>query len=278
MKYELVIIGAGLTGVEVALQAKKMGLESVLIVDYNDQFGGFNHSLLAEDAFEEEKNRMKKFKELPYEKWTNATVTGLFEAFGDGEHEINVQTKTGTFDIEAKKIIICSGALEKPREAHKIGGTRPAGVMTPTMALGLLDRGFLPGNQVVVYENSKTSRALSKLLENKGVQVTTVEANDYALHKVYGKSSLEKIEVKDKNNDEIESFQCDSLIFSEGFIPSTFYLKGTGIELNDKQFILTDSEGKTSVDNILAFGYCTDHNETSNETIEKSMKQLFIQS
>lgn len=74
-------------------------------------------------------------------------MTGLFEAFAGGNHELNIQTPSGTKDITAEKIIICSGALEKPREAHKIYGTRPAGVMTPTMAIGLMNRNLLPGKK-----------------------------------------------------------------------------------------------------------------------------------
>lgn len=274
MKYELVIIGGGLTGIEVALQAHDNSLEDVLIVDYNDRFGGYNSVLFNNDEFENEKNLLDKFNDLPYEKWTNATVTGLFEAFAGGNHEVNVQTPSGTVDVEAERIIICSGALEQPREAHKISGTRPAGVMTPMMAVGLLERGFLPGEKIVVFENSKTTRFLSSYLLNKGVDVIRIQENDYFLHMIYGKSRIEKVELKNKNSGQIETFDCDSLIFSEGFIPSTFFLKGTGVELNNSNFILTDSEGKTSVDNILAFGSCTGHPEISREQIKKSIKQL----
>lgn len=274
MKYELVIIGAGSAGMEVALQAHDNGLEDVLIVDYNNRFGGYNSVNFNGNEFETEKEKIDKFNELSFKKWTNATVTGLFEAFGGGNHEIHIQTPSGTKDVEAEKIVICSGALEKPREAHKIGGTRPAGVMTPMMAVELLDRNFVPGGKTVVFENSKMSRLLSKTLSIKGVDVIQIQAEDYELHMIYGTSRVEKVELKNKNNDQIESFECDSLIFSEGFIPATFFLKGTGIELNDTHFILTDDDGKTSVDNIFAFGYCTDHFNVSSEQIEKSMKQL----
>ncbi len=273
MKYELVIIGAGLTGIETAIQAYEEGLKSVLIVDYNDQFGGFNSALFKEDEFDKERELVEKFSKLPYEKLTNATVTGLFEAFGEGNHEINIQTPSGTLDVEAEAIIICSGALEKPREAHKIGGTRPAGVMTPMMAVGLLERGYLPGEDVLLFENSKTSQFLSTYLSDKGVNVKGMKAEDYLIHMIYGKSRVEKVEIKNKTNGQIEAFDCDTLIFSEGFIPSTFYLKGTGIELNEEHFIVTDDEGKTSVEKIFAFGYCTTQSETSTERIKKSIKR-----
>lgn len=275
MKYDLVIIGAGITGIQVALKAHEIGLKDVLIVDYNDKFGGFSNPLFNEEGFEPEKKLVEKFNALPYTKWTKATVTGLFEAFAGGNHEVNIQTPSGTSDMMADKIIICSGALEKPREAHKIGGTRPAGVMTPTMAAGLMNRNFLPGKKVAIFENSKTSCAVSTLLAKQGVDVIRIQADDYAVHKIYGKSRVERIDIKNKHHEHIEAVDCDSLIFSEGFIPSTFFLKGTGIELDDKLFVLTDHAGHTSVNNILAFGHCTDHFEVSSERIESSMKQLF---
>ncbi|WP_340084737.1 FAD-dependent oxidoreductase [Siminovitchia sp. FSL H7-0308] len=275
MKYELVIIGAGLTGIETALKAHELGLKDVLVVDYNDEFGGFCNPLFHEEGFESEKKLVETFKDLPYEKWTKATVTGLFEAFAGGNHELNIQTPSGTKDITAEKIIICSGALEKPREAHKIDGTRPAGVMTPTMAIGLMNRNLLPGKKVAVYENSKTSRAVSAILAKQGVDVVTVQADDYAVHKIHGTSRVEKIDIKNNHNEQIKSLDCDSFIFSEGFIPSTFFLKGTGIELNDQHFVVTDHAGQTSVENILAFGHCTDQFEVASERIEASVKQLF---
>ncbi|MFS0646068.1 NAD(P)/FAD-dependent oxidoreductase [Siminovitchia sp. 179-K 8D1 HS] len=275
MKYELVIIGAGITGIQSALKAYEMGLKDVLIVDYHDTFGGFSNPLFNEEGFELEKKLVEKFNDLPYEKWTKATVTGLFEAFAGGDHVLNVQTPTGTFDIMAEKIIICSGALEKPREAHKIDGTRPAGVMTPTMAAELMKRGFLPGKKVAVLDNSKTSRAVAALLSKQGLDVIRIQADDYEVHKIYGKSRVDRVDIKHKYTEQVESLVCDSLIFSKGFIPSTFFLKGTGIALNDKLYVVTDHAGKTSVDNILAFGHCTDHHEVSCEQIESSMKRLF---
>ena len=274
MKYNLVIIGAGLTGIKVALEAHEKGLEDVLVVDHNEQFGGFDQYLFNEPEFQGEKNQIEDFGSLPFEKWPNATVTGFFEAFGNGLHEINVQTKTATIDIEAEHIIICSGGLEKPKEAHKISGTRPAGVMTPSMAINLLERGYLPGEKIMVYENSKITKSLSKLLLHKSKEVIQVMANDFHVETISGKSRVEKVELQNKQNIQLEIHECDSIIFSEGYIPATFFLKGTGINLNNQQFIENDTNGKTSVDNIYALGNCTVHEDVSQDKIKGILQQI----
>ncbi|ARK25168.1 hypothetical protein SporoP37_11215 [Sporosarcina sp. P37] len=274
MKYEHVIIGAGITGMKVMLAAQKLGLKNVLLVDHNPKLGGFNSAIYQEKGFEKERSLISECNDTPYEIWTNSTVIGLFESSDDSSHEINIQTPDGTKDIKAAYIYICSGSLAKPREAHKIGGTRPAGVMTSNMAAGLLDRDILPRNQVAVYVNSKETLALAEVLAAKGVAVQQINADQHLIHMIYGKNHLEKIDIIHKENKELQTIECDSLIFSEGLIPATFYLRGTGIELNEDHFVKTGVDGTTNVKNILAFGTCTVQPDAQESEIEKSIKQI----
>ncbi|NGP45383.1 FAD-dependent oxidoreductase [Bacillaceae bacterium SIJ1] len=274
MTYELVIIGGGITGIKAAIKAHEMGLKDVIITDHNAQSGGFYSSLFQRDEYREEKALVDQFKKLPYEKWTQSTAIGLFEAFTGGEHELNIQTPVDTKDIKAQKVIIASGALEKPREAHKISGTRPSGVMTSLMAMGLLERGYIPGKKTTVFVNSKASHSLAEEMSSKGIAVKTIDPNDYSLHAVHGHAHLTGIDIKHRKNGLVESTPCDSLIFSEGYIPSTFFLKGSGIELDQQFFIHIDEKGQTSVDGILAFGTCTTFPYMSDDQIEENLAQF----
>ncbi|MCK9906292.1 hypothetical protein MXD63_40675, partial [Frankia sp. Cpl3] len=114
--------------------------------------------------FSREKELLEKAADLPYEIRTQSTVVGFFPG-GEGDpHQLFVQSPTGTYSVEAKKVLIASGSLEKPREAHKIAGTRPAGVMTPMMVMQLRERGYQPGNRIVVMDSGRISRSTAHIL------------------------------------------------------------------------------------------------------------------
>lgn len=257
MSYQLVILGAGLSGLRVANIAHELGIKNVLIIDYEKSSGGPFSSLFDQAEFKKEKELLEQSNGLSYEFWYQSTVVGFFPAEDDEKHQISVQTPQGSTDIEAEHVILCTGALEKPREAHKISGSRPAGVMTPTMAAGLIERGYLPGLKPIVMENNKTSEAIATILEEKNVEVNKVSSSDFKVMNIKGNSRVNAVEMFDLNSEEVLTFLCDTLIFSEGTIPSTFYLKGSLIDLDDEQYIKVDKVGRTNIPGVIALGSCT---------------------
>ncbi|ASS89638.1 FAD-dependent oxidoreductase [Aeribacillus pallidus] len=261
MAYELVIIGAGITGLKSALIAQKSGLKDVLIIDYEKQKGGFGSSLFDREEFGEEKKILEESDQLTYEIWTQSTAVGFFAGEEGGNHQISVQTPEGTKEIEAKKVLLCTGSLEKPREGNKIPGTRPAGVMTSQMAVGLLERDYKIGTKIAIYENSKLTEALAGLLEEKGAEVNRLNGEEVEITNIKGVSRICEIEVKNKSTGEKASYPCDTLIYSNGKIPCTFYLKGSEVELDDEQNIKVDEKGNTNIARVAAFGSCTNKTE-----------------
>lgn len=257
MSYELVIVGAGITGLRAAILAYKLGVKDVLIVDYEKNRGGFGSKLFDRPEFADEKKLIEMSDELPYEFWFQSTVVGFFAGEEGENHQLSVQTPLGTRDIDARKVLLCSGSLEKPREAHMIPGSRPAGVMTPYMVSGLLERGFLPGNDCIVIENSKFAKTIANVLAEKGIKVKRIPGETSKITNVKGNARVSEVEITDLKTDETYSYPCDTLIFSKGRIPCTFYLKGTRVDLDDKQFIITNDEGKTNIPGIGALGSCT---------------------
>lgn len=278
MHYELVIIGAGLMGIRSALAAKELGIKNVLLVDYEKEIGGFGASLFARKEFHREQKLIEKAKTLPYEFWQQATVVGFFAGENGNPHELSIQTPTGTKEIVVDKVILSSGTLEKPREAHRIGGTRPSGIMTPLLALSLLERNQLPGYQSIVVENGKVSTAVANLLEEHGSQVIRVDGKKEKIIDIQGNSRVSKVTLKNIVTGEVTSYKCDTLIFSEGTIPCTFYLKGTSIKRDEHHYIVVDGCGKTNVPGIVALGSCTNngnnfdyHSETQSRVLIKEL-------
>lgn len=262
MYYELVIIGAGLTGLKTAIITHDLKINNVLIVDYEKRKGGFGSSLFEREEFQAEREILKESLNLPYEFWPQSTVIGFFAGENGENHQISIQTPTGTKEVEAKRVFFCTGSLEKPREAHQIAGSRPAGVMTPLMALGLIERNRLPGFKCLVVENGKISKAVANILEEKGCIVQRVPAEHYTIKNIKGNSRLNEVEIQDSETGDLHNYSCDTLIFSEGRIPCTFYLKGTNIKRDPNHFIMIDEYGRTNVSGVFAFGTCTNHAET----------------
>lgn len=265
MIYDLIIVGAGIAGLTAAMEAKKMGIERVILLDYQKAVGGFTRPYWVTEDFSREAEMLQKAAELPYEIRTESTVVGYFPG---QPHQLYVQSPGGTNSLEARHILIASGALEKPREAHRIPGSRPAGIMTPMMAAQLLERGYLPGENIVLIENGRITQGAASLLREKTDRVQVFSADRWELHRVAGFARLERVYLENRETGEVHEQECDTLIYSKGRIPSTFFLKGTPIVKNEHHAIVIDREGRTSIPGVFAAGSCTslgqdDHKNSS---------------
>jgi thioredoxin reductase len=279
MMYELVIIGAGISGLTAALSAWEGGATSVLMIDYQKRRGGFTLPYWSSDEFAPERELLEKAASLPYEIHEQSTVVGFFPGANGQLHQLYVQSPMGTYSIEAKKVLIASGSLEKPREAHKIPGTRPAGVMTPMMAMQLIERGYQPGRKIVLIENGRISRSTATLLEKETSNLVKYAESDWELTSIKGLSRVEGVQLRNRMTDEINEVACDTLIFAKGRVPCTFFLKGTPIERDHHDAIIVDATGKTNLPDIYAAGSCTclgdDDHTNSMELAKETAKHIF---
>ncbi|MDC0761991.1 FAD-dependent oxidoreductase [Brevibacillus sp. AG] len=279
MMYELVIIGAGISGLTAALSAWERGVSSVLMIDYQKRRGGFTLPYWSSDEFAPERELLEKAASLPYEIHEQSTVVGFFPGASGQLHQLYVQSPMGTYSIEAKKVLIASGSLEKPREAHKIPGTRPAGVMTPMMAMQLIERGYQPGRKIVLIENGRISRSTAVLLEKETSNLVKYAESDWELTSIKGLSRVEGVQLRNRMTDEINEVACDTLIFAKGRVPCTFFLKGAPIERDQHDAIIVDATGKTNLPDIYAAGSCTclgdDDHTNSMELAKETAKHLF---
>ncbi|MFY0545909.1 NAD(P)/FAD-dependent oxidoreductase [Brevibacillus sp. H7] len=275
MTYELIIVGAGIAGLTAARMAAEKGVENVLLLDYQKAPGGFTRPYWEESSFAQEAELLNKAENLPYEIKTQSTVVGFFP----GEpHQLYVQSPEGTYSVEAKRLLIASGALEKPREAHRIPGSRPAGVMTPMMALQLLERGYQPGNRIVLMESGRITGSAAALLKKHAGELLTFSGAEWEVTGVTGFSRLEGITLKNRENGIIREQECDTLIFAKGRIPSTFFLKGTQVERDHHGAIVVDENGRTNLPHVYAAGSCTsmgdDDHGNSVILAEQAMRHL----
>ncbi|TLS51592.1 thioredoxin reductase [Paenibacillus antri] len=278
MKVELAIVGAGISGAAAALLAKASGLERVLATEYEDRMGGLLRGLFAGPSFAEEAELMRRAAELPYEFRFRAAATSLFFDEDRGTHLIGLQGPAGHEDVEAERVLLCSGAFEKPREARRIPGSRPAGVMTPTMSVGLLDRGYVPGRRVLLAGRGRVVDGAERRLKERGVSVERLDPALWDIAGVQGRERVDGVLARHVASGEERLWPCDAFVYAEGRIPCTFYLKGSDIERDENHAVVVDEAGRTNAYRVSAAGSCSsagdDEHRSSAEQARRALASL----
>ncbi len=269
--YKLAIVGAGLS----ALSALQAGLddEDTLVLDYQDGPGGFLRHALATPGLEDLAG-FARTTTLPGRSIVcfNSTAVGLLPAFAEGEpHMLVVRQRGGTVEARAERVLLACGGLEITRESAQIPGPRPAGVITPIFAHQLLNRGYAPGRQIVVYGNSRYTQATAQRLAEAGLSVTLISPPGESapslpaalpsaltllpparLVSLAGFPRLE--EVSFERAGEIFTLTADTLVYATGLRANTHWLKGSGLVLTAQGAVEIDQRYQTSVPGIYAIG------------------------
>lgn len=264
--YELVIIGAGLT----ALSALRAGIAagSTAVVEYRDAPGGFLAPALPAAGFAREWELVRHVQAPGgVDLMLNATAVGLLPASSPREpHTLLIRQRQGTQQLRANAVLIACGGLESTRESAQVPGTRPAGIMTPALAHGLLDRGYLPGRRAVVYGASRYAVATARRLAAAGAAVTLVPPAGEALvaaeglevaapaelAEIGGSPRLEHVTLR--RDDTTTDMPADTLVYAAGMVANTHWLKGSGVALGASGAVLVDSAYRTNVPRVYAAG------------------------
>jgi thioredoxin reductase len=288
--YDLAIVGAGLSALSTlnvlsTLHTAVAG-ERIVVLDYQHTPGGFLRSALPAPGFEDAWELIQLFR-IPQGVVTHfgATAVGLLPAPGPGEpHSLVVRLRQGTVHIHTRRMLIASGGLEVTREHAQIPGTRPAGVITPVMALQLLSRGYLPGRHAVVYGSARYAAITAQRLAGAGVKVTLVASTPgddqrgeppVELVEIMGFPRLECVKLC--RGGHFFALPADTLVYAAGMMANTHWLRGSGVAIGPDGAIQVDTHYQTNVPGIFAMGTVVapslDH--TASITMGKEVASLF---
>lgn len=291
---DLVVIGSGAAGMAAAIEAKKNGIDDILILEKDNCLGGILnqciHNGFGLTEFKEEltgPEYLSRFVEqvkqlnIPYK--LNAQVIDLSK-----DKIVTYSSKEdGLVSLKAKAIIMATGCYERTAGAIMLPGDRCSGIITAGTAQRYLNiNGMMVGKRVVILGSGDIGLIMARRLTLEGAKVLCVsEIMPYSnglnrniqqclvdfdiplylsrtVSKVVGKNRLEKVVLSavDKNlqiipGTEME-FECDTLILSVGLIPYISLLNYIDCPISSTKGAVVNQYMETMIDGIFTCGNC----------------------
>ncbi len=291
---DLVVIGSGAAGMAAAIEAKKNGVNDLLILEKDEKLGGilnqcihngfglteFKEELTGPEYLQRFVDEVKRL-EIPYK--LNAQVIDLTK-----DKVITYSSKEdGLVKLQAKAIIMATGCYERNAGAIMLPGDRCSGVITAGTAQRYLNiNGLMVGKRVVILGSGDIGLIMARRLTLEGAKVLCVsEIMPYSaglnrniqqclidydiplylsrtVSKVIGKDRLEKVILSavDENlqiipNTEME-FECDTLILSVGLIPYVSLLNYIDCPISSTKGAVVNQYMETMIPGIFTAGNC----------------------
>lgn len=307
-RYDLIVIGAGPSGLSAAIEASKRGL-SVIVFDENGKpggqlfkqihkfFGSKEHKAKIR-GFMIGNELLKEAEEAGVKVQLNAVVTGLYL-----DKEVLVKKDDYMEHFKGDSIIVATGASENVVTFD--GWTLP-GVMGAGAAQTLMNlHGVKPGNRILMLGSGNVGLVVSFQLIQAGCEVAAIvdaapKIGGYGVHaskltragvpfylshtitKAEGKESVTGVVISkvdshfQKIPDTEKYFEVDTICMAVGLSPMSQLLKMAGCDMeNDPQkggsVPRIDDYGETSVAGIFAAGDVAGIEEASSAMIEGRM-------
>ena len=270
---DLVIIGGGPAGLTAGLYAARAGIETLLLektvpggqallTEWIENYPGFPEGIRGSELSEKMEEQARKF----------GLKTALEEVVSITPRPSPILVKTPNKEYETLALIVatgvvpaklkvpgeeeltgrgvsycatCDGPLFKDKKVVAIGGGDTA--VEETIFLSKFAKG------VTLIHRRDRLRA-TKIIQERALANPKIDFLwNSVVTEIGGKERVEGIRVKNLKTEKVSELACEGVFIFVGSRPNTAFLKGT-VEMNEKGYIITDEEMKTSARGIYASG------------------------
>jgi thioredoxin reductase len=287
MKTDVAIIGGGPAGLTAAAALAKDRRFTVTVFEREAHAGGIpRHS----DHLGYGMRDMKTFITGPayarklVSKATAAGAHILTEAMvtgWQGEKSLDVTSPQGRLRVDARAIVLATGARERPRTARLIPGDRPSGVYTTGQLQNLVHlRHRSVGRRAVVVGGELVSWSAVLTLKHAGCRTelmttTYPSPESYAVFNIAGKSpllgvdvatrsrlvriigklALQAVEIENLDTGTRRIVECDTVVLTGDWIPDHELARSAGLAMDERTLgPLVDTALRTGRDGVFAAG------------------------
>lgn len=292
MKYNVVVIGGGPAGLGAAVEAKRNGVENILIIERDRELGGILnqciHNGFGLHEFKEELTGPEyagKFIDMVKEENIDYMLNTMVLNINKNK-TIEALGEDGLINIEADAIILAMGCRERTRGAIDVPGYRPAGIYTAGAAQRLSNmEGYMVGKEIVIYGSGDIGLIMARRMTLEGANVkAVVEINPHSsgltrnivqclndfdiplklstsISYIHGKERVSGVTLSklDENKNLVpnqdEFIECDTVLLSVGLIPENELSIGAGVNLDMKTSgPIVNNSMLTNLDGVFACG------------------------
>jgi L-2-hydroxyglutarate oxidase LhgO len=252
---DVLIVGAGPTGIAAALELKKLGIKNVVVAEREPEAGGIPrmcghigfgltdlHRVITGPNYARKYREMANQAEIRVH--TNTTITGW-----EDDCQVSYTSPEGVGTIEAETILLATGVRERPRAARLIPGHRPQGVFTTGSLQRFVYEHDLPvGKRAVIIGAERVSLSVVLTLLHAGVKVLNI-ITELPHHQFYlpvflpakilfadllartpiltntrvvnilGRLRVDGIEITNIETGKTQTIECDTVVFTGDWIP-----------------------------------------------------------
>ncbi len=280
---DLIIIGAGPSGVSAAIYAKRANLDFIIFEKFAiggqvinafeiENYPGFNKIFGSDLAINFMNNLTALNVEVKYEEVVSLKknedifilktsldnvyyAKNVILALGSNPRKLNLPNEDQFTGRGISYCAMCDGNFYKDKEILVYGGGNSAisealFLTNIVKKLTIVSRSNLRADKSLVEELS--SKQNVDILENKLVDSLIIDNNE-----------IKGVKLKDKFNNEITSLNIEGIFVYIGAIPSTSFLTNLGI-LNKEGYIEVNNHFETKINNLYAIG----------DVINKDLRQI----